>query len=145
MFNRLFALVLISFAAVLFAGDPALPPAKLDPVPKPLESDPSVKFDYDIVYVRAPRFVKGSDGKERPLGLAGDRPPDQHRRRLRPDAAAPRRQRGSAGRRRQGLGRRPYVSFDAQWVYYAYFHDSASRHGGADIYKVHVKTRRSCA
>ena len=35
----------------------------------------------------------------------------------------------------------PYVSFDAQWVYYAYFHD-ISGHGGADIYKVHVKTRK---
>ena len=47
------------------AGDPALPPAKLDPVPKPLQSDPLVKIDYDIVYVRAPRFITGNDGKLR--------------------------------------------------------------------------------
>src|SRR5262245_50730512 len=47
-------------------ADRALPPAKLDPVPKPLASDPSVKLDYDIVYVRAPRFVAGRDGKPRP-------------------------------------------------------------------------------
>src|SRR5947207_378428 len=35
----------------------------------------------------------------------------------------------------------PYVSFDAQWVYYSYFHD-VSGFGGADVYKVHVKTRK---
>jgi hypothetical protein len=34
----------------------------------------------------------------------------------------------------------PYVSFDAQWVYYSHFHD-ISGSGGADVYKVHVKTR----
>src|SRR5262249_19114972 len=36
----------------------------------------------------------------------------------------------------------PYVSFDAQWVYYSYFHDVSGR-GGADVYKVHVKTRKT--
>src|SRR5262249_30501899 len=36
----------------------------------------------------------------------------------------------------------PYVSFDAQWVYYSYFHD-VSGSGGADVYKVHVKTRKT--
>src|SRR5687768_29080 len=56
-----------SFAAsLLVAGDSALPPVKLDPVPKPLKSDPTVKLDYDIVYVKAPRFVPGKDGKPRP-------------------------------------------------------------------------------
>src|SRR5687767_8192310 len=67
MFNRPLAAALsLSLAAVLFAADPALPPDRIDPVPKPLKSDPSVKIDYDIVYVRAPRFVPGRDGKQRP-------------------------------------------------------------------------------
>src|SRR5262249_3323893 len=35
----------------------------------------------------------------------------------------------------------PYVSFDAQWVYYTHFHD-VTRHGAADVFKVHVKTRK---
>src|SRR5262249_34188242 len=35
----------------------------------------------------------------------------------------------------------PYVSFDARWVFYSYHHD-VSGHGGADVYKVHVKTRK---
>jgi hypothetical protein len=40
----------------------------------------------------------------------------------------------------------PFVSFDGEWVYYAYFHDlttpqHASRFS-SDIYKIHVKTRK---
>src|SRR4051794_12831542 len=53
------------FAALLFAAE-SIPPQKIDPVPKPLASDPSVKIDYDIVYVRAPRFIEGAGGKKRP-------------------------------------------------------------------------------
>src|SRR5690348_11897362 len=67
MFTRFVALSMcLSFSAGLFAVDPALPPAKLDNVPKPIAKDPSVKLDYDIVYVRAPRFVRGPNGKPRP-------------------------------------------------------------------------------
>src|SRR4051812_35493966 len=67
MIQRLLAAVLgVSLVGVLPADDAALPPAKIDPVPKPIRSDPSVKLDYDIVYVRAPRFVPGRDGKRRP-------------------------------------------------------------------------------
>ena len=40
-------------------------PKPLDVVPKPLASDASVKLDYDIVYVRAPRFIKSRDGNSR--------------------------------------------------------------------------------
>ena len=40
----------------------------------------------------------------------------------------------------------PYVSFDAEWVYYTYFHDVSRNNeygsGGADVYKVQVKTRK---
>ena len=38
----------------------------LDVVPKPVATDRSVRIDYDIVYVRAPRFVKDPGGHERP-------------------------------------------------------------------------------
>src|SRR5436190_9797509 len=56
---------LLVFAAAALGAAPFMP-ARLDPHPKPLASDPSVKVDYDIVYVRAPRFVSGRDGKPRP-------------------------------------------------------------------------------
>ena len=34
----------------------------------------------------------------------------------------------------------PYVSFDGEWVYYAKFIDA--KHTGADIYKIHVPSRK---
>src|SRR5207249_5165946 len=37
-------------------------PLRVDP--PHISTDKSVKYDYDIVYVRAPRFVKGRDGKD---------------------------------------------------------------------------------
>src|SRR5262245_40545749 len=65
LMHRLFAAALsVSLAAVLFAAD--TPPVKLDPVPKPLKSDASVKIDYPIVYVRAPRVLKNGAGKDVP-------------------------------------------------------------------------------
>ena len=38
----------------------------------------------------------------------------------------------------------PYVSFDGEWVYYAYFHDPEAGEwkAGADIYKIHVKSKK---
>src|SRR5262249_18343893 len=67
MISRTLALPLfVSALTVPLAADRSLPPTKIDPRPKPLASDPSVKIDYDIVYVRAPRFVPGRNGKPRP-------------------------------------------------------------------------------
>src|SRR5262245_19415474 len=59
------ALFLVAVCGVT-AAEKKFPPAKLDPHPRPIQSDPSVKIDYDIVYVRAPRFVQGGNGKKRP-------------------------------------------------------------------------------
>src|SRR5262245_45476926 len=38
-------------------------PLRVDPAP--IASDVSIKYDYDIVYVRAPRTAKDKSGKER--------------------------------------------------------------------------------
>ena len=96
--------------------------------PKPIATDKSVKYDYDIVYVRAPR--KGDDGRHQ---LDRDLQPGLHGPGRRPDAAAPRRQRGSARRRAaRGSVTDPMVSFDGEWVYYSLFHDlkgASSAHG----------------
>src|SRR5262249_9633036 len=35
----------------------------------------------------------------------------------------------------------PYVSFDANWVYYAHFY-LGKQGSGSDVYKVHVKTKK---
>jgi hypothetical protein len=92
--------------------------------------DPSVKIDYDIVYVRAPheRFIfpdvgaptlvepgadlmlLHADGSEEILVAGGDR----------------------------GSVADPFVSFDGEWVYHAFFYASH----GADIFKIHVPSRK---
>src|SRR5262249_23209884 len=46
------------------------PPRALNVEPKSIGTDPTVKYDYDIVYVRAPRKVKRADGKEYESGWA---------------------------------------------------------------------------
>ncbi len=110
-----------------------------------IREDASIKFDYPIVYVRAPRFgdTKNSrwaevgdptrldpgadlvvvypDGKEEVLVVGGD-----------------------------GSVADPTVSFDGEWVYYTRFHNLKAGFApwgglpvhGADIYKIHVKTRK---
>jgi hypothetical protein len=119
--------------------DPALPPEKLDPVPKPLASDPSVKVDYDIVYVRAPRFV-ARDGKQRPsawpeIAHPTNIDPGYDLMLLHPDGSEELLVAGGAGSIAD-----PYVSFDAQWVYYAHFY-LGEQGRGSDIYKVNVKSK----
>src|SRR6185437_161321 len=120
--KRFSAILLISLpAALLYAADPALPPDKIDPVPKPLKSDRSVKLDYDIVYVRAPRFVTGANGKRRPsewpeIGHPTNIDPGYDLMLLHPDGSEEVLVEGGAGSIAD-----LYVSFDADWVYYAHF------------------------
>src|SRR4051794_38787531 len=58
-------LVLGLFAAAAAQKDkPSERPRRVDP--RPVASDRTVKYDYDIVYVRAPRVVKGRDDREVP-------------------------------------------------------------------------------
>ena len=131
-------------AAVLTAADaeikPPQRPLRVDPAP--IATDKTVKYDYDIVYVRAPRFVKGTDGKDRLAHVWPNAAEPENLRAstdlmlLHPDGGEDVLVEGG-----KGAIADPYVSFDAQWVYYSYFHD-VSGHGGADVYKVHVKTRK---
>src|SRR5262249_42618834 len=137
---------MIAVASVI-AGQPLVAqdkplqrPLRVDPAP--IASDKSVKYDYDIVYVRAPRTAKSKDGKERLAMVWPDEsePFNMHASTdlmlLHPDgkdellvAGAP------------GAIADPYVSFDAQWVYYTHYRDLTGR-GGADVSKVNVKTRK---
>jgi hypothetical protein len=142
MFVRLSGITMsLLAAAILFAADPALPPEKIDPVPKPLSSDRSVKLDYDIVYVRAPRFVTGRNGKRRPsawpeIGHPTNIDVGYDLMLLRPDGSEEILVEGGDGSIAD-----PYVSFDAEWVYYAHFY-LGKRGTGSDIYKVHIKSKK---
>jgi hypothetical protein len=115
----------------------------LNVTPPHASTDTSVKYDYDIVYVRAPRkgddkqiawaevfsplrgepgsdlMLLHADGKEEVLVEAGD------------DAIAD-----------------PFVSFDGESVYYARFHNvrkpgsDRPTSESADIFRIHAKTRK---
>jgi hypothetical protein len=120
----------------------ALPQRPLRVDPPPISTDKAVKYDYDIVYVRAPRFADGGKGKGRQAHVWPDAstptdlqaPTDLML--LHPDGSEEVLVAGAPGAIAD-----PYVSFDARWVYYSYFHDLGGA-GGADVYKVHVPTRK---
>jgi hypothetical protein len=111
--------------------------------PAAIATDKAIKYDYDIVYVRAPRTGKSGDGKEAPAPVWPNASESFNLRAstdlmlLHPDGKEEVLVAGG-----QGAIADPYVSFDAQWVYYSYFHDTTGR-GGADVYKVNVKTRQT--
>ena len=57
------AAVLLTSQPLLGQDGPLKRPLRVDPAP--IASDKSIKYDYDIVNVRAPRSVKDKDGKDR--------------------------------------------------------------------------------
>src|SRR5215510_10216660 len=139
MLGSLSCAILVAQQPLAAQDRPPQRPLRVDPAP--IASDRSIKYDYDIVYVRAPRTAKDRTGKER-LAMVW------------PDASEPFNIRAStdlmllhpdgkdellvAGA--PGAIADPYVSFDAQWVYYTHYRELTGR-GGADVFKVNVKTR----
>src|SRR3954468_19659590 len=111
-------------------------------IPK-VSTDTTIKYDYDIVYVRTPRKGNKPHSSRWPdasLPLNVDAGGDLML--LRPDGKEELLVAGG-----KGSVTDPFVSFDGQWVYYSLFEDLKGRkgHGGssaADVYKVHVKTRK---
>ena len=112
-------------------------PGPLNIEPKPIAKDESVKYDYDIVYVRAPR--KGD--KERPhwaeVGDPRTMEPGSDLMLLHPNGS----EEVLVPVKPQEAIADPFVSFDGKSVYYAKMHD-ALNHKGADLYKIEVKTRK---
>lgn len=111
--------------------------------PPHISSDPTVKLDYDIVYVRAPRKGDNVGTNWTEISNPTFMDPGADLMLLHPDGAEELLVAGGAGSVTD-----PMVSFDGAWVYYALFHDlsdasvaESSKHG-ADIYKIHVKSRK---
>ena len=136
--NRPIALAcLLSFslAAPAFAQGKKDPPKTLNVNPPHISTDKSIKYDYDIVYVRAPRHGDEKRGKWAEFSDPTRMEPDSDLMLLHPDGTEELLVSGKGGSVMD-----PYVSFDAQWVYYAKFIDE--KHSGSDIYKVHVKSKK---
>src|SRR5438874_396660 len=145
-------------ASLLLAGLLALPAAgqtkqdkeklHLDPINVTVPhsaTDPSVKYDFDIVYVRARRAGDKTHKRfftdfSSPVTLE----PGADLMLLHPDGSeellAPGGEAGSVTD--------PMVSFDGQWVYYTHVRGLKNYsqwnppRQGADIYKIHVKSKR---
>lgn len=122
-------------------SDPLLAPINVK-VPH-VSTDRSLKLDYDIVYVRAPRRGDnvGTNWTEISNPLFMDSGADLML--LHPDGTEEVLVSGG-----NGSVTDPMVSFDGEWVYYALFHDlkgttiTQGSAAGADICKIHVRTRK---
>lgn len=107
-----------------------------------IRSDPTIRYDYDIVYVRVPR--KGDDVVSKWPEIAHPVSMDAggDLMLLHPDGSEEVLVEGGAGSVTD-----PMLSFDGEWVFFSRFLDMkiewAGKHprAGADIYKLHLKTR----
>src|SRR4051812_8193167 len=114
---------------------PFAAPLSIDP--QPIAQDASVKYDFDIVYVRAPRKRADGIAKWAEVGDPRTMEPGADLMLLHPDGTeeilVPVKPEESICD--------PYVGFDGKTVYFAKMHD-ALKHKGADIYKVDVPTKK---
>ncbi|MGE3803734.1 MAG: hypothetical protein AB7K24_03560, partial [Gemmataceae bacterium] len=103
--------------------------------PKHISTDKSVKYDYDIVYVRGLRRQDGKEARWSEFSRPTMMEPGADLMLLHPDGSEEVLVEG-----KDGSVMDPYVSFDGEWVYYCKFIDK--EHTGSDIYKMHVPTRK---
>lgn len=109
-----------------------------------VSTDPSVKVDYDIVYVRADR---AGDKVHKRYFTDFSQPvtiePGADLMLLHPDGSEEVLVDGG-----KGSVTDPVISFDGEWVYYSYLYDLQNYNqwspprAGADIFKLHLKTRK---
>jgi hypothetical protein len=112
--------------------------------PPHISTDKSVKWNYPIVYVRAPRKgdAVGTNWPEISNPVFMDAGADLMI--LYPDGQEEVLVPGGAGSVTD-----PMVSFDGEWVYYSKFHDmkggstAMGPPAGADIFKIHVRSRKT--
>ncbi len=109
-----------------------------------VSTDRSVRYDYDLVYVRAPRA--GDEIHKRfytDFSTPVTMEPGADLMLLRPDGTEELLVAGG-----EGSITDPVVSYDGQWVYFSHLYNLQKANqwspprGGADIFKLHVQTRR---
>ena len=128
-FCSLVLLAVLGLASALGAQEPKKPAYKgsLSIDPPHIATDKTVKYDYDIVYVRAPRSDKGR-GRWAEVGDPRTMEPGSDLMLLHPDG----KEEVLVPVAAHEAIADPFVSFDGQSVYYAKMHD-ALKHQGADI------------
>ena len=143
-----FAFIFAGLLGVPVVGQQKKEELFLDPIDVKvphISTDKAIKYDYDIVYVRTPR--KGDKARSSWTEIAHPAIMDAQGdlMLLHPDGKEERLVEGGV----DGSVTDPYVSFDGQWVFYSHLKGlkGTSQHGqppfqGADIYKIHVKSRK---
>lgn len=140
-------LELVLFGLALFVGSASAAEPELYPDPIRLDvpsiiGDSSVKYDYDIVYVRAPRKGDKTNTKWAEIVSPTRMEPGSDLVLLHPDGSEE--VLVNVG---EGAAADPMVSFDGQWVFYSLLptlktaYPGGNPVSGADIYKINVKTR----
>jgi len=140
---RLLLLVCLPVAGFAEPDEPRFPNPINVTVPR-IETDPSVRYDYDIAYVRARRA--GDETHKRfytdfsqPVTME----PGADLMLLHPDGTEELLVAGG-----EGSITDPVVSLDGQWIFYSHLtnlqkpNQWSPPRQGADIFKIHVKTRR---
>jgi hypothetical protein len=129
-------LIAATLIAVPTLGQNKEPPRELNITPPSIATDKTVKYDYDIVYVRAPRHGDEQRTKWAEFSDPTRMEPGADLMLLHPDGREEVLVEG-----KDGSVMDPYVSFDGAWVYYAKFIDA--KHTGTDIWKMHVPSRKT--
>jgi Hydrazine synthase alpha subunit middle domain len=132
-----FFFVLVGLSTLAAPEEPKRYTGTLDMDVRHISSDKTVKYDFDIVYVRAPRKEADGRAKWAEVGDPRSMEPKSDLVLLHPDG----KEEVLVPVEGNEAVADPQVSFDAEWVYFAKFHD-AKEHKGSDIYKVHVKTKK---
>ncbi|MCE9529733.1 MAG: hypothetical protein K8T89_01120 [Planctomycetes bacterium] len=128
--------ILLLFAFTATAQPKKDPPPTLNIVPPHISTDKTVKYDYDIVYVRAPRHGDEQRTKWADFSDPTRMEPGADLMLLHPDGSEEMLVSG-----KDGSVMDPYVSFDGESVYYVKFIDA--KHSGSDIWKLHVTSRKA--
>lgn len=124
------------------AAEPELYPDPIRMDVPHVTGDKSVKYDYDIVYVRAPRYGDKKNTRWPEIVNPAQMEPGSDLMLLHPDGSEE--VLVDAG---EGAVTDPVVSFDGEWVYYSLLPTLKSAYPGrnpeqgADIYRIHVKSR----
>jgi hypothetical protein len=135
--------LILSPLADINAAEPLFPDDINVTIPH-ISTDKSIKYDYDIVYVRAGRSGDKIHKRyytdfSQPVTME----PGADLMLLHPDGSEELLVKGG-----NGAVTDPVISFDAEWCYYVYLYNLVKRsqwnppREGADIFKIHLKTRR---
>lgn len=128
------------------AGKETLYSDPIDLNVRPISADKSIRYDYDIVYVRAPRHGDRARSYWAEIAHPTLMDPDAELMLLHPDGTEEVLVKPDPGCSVTD----PAISFDGQWVFYSCFRGLAPDKGqsqpheasGADIFKIQVRTRK---